>query len=429
MAKLLKFFKNIYNYHLKAPLGFLTLVYLMLFTFFTLFQTLYFKYYLDNSLKGKVENTLNQVENKLSDYVKFLENFYKIPFIPEFAELPESKGWLVELVDSLEDFFRKEKFLNLAIFYQKELFLSWNYKQREFPFIECKNLYYKEGSLLKVLRKTTIEHKDYCIYLTLDISYYQNTFYKYALIVIFLYSLTLIMVFYLFSRFKEAEERKKEAERKLQAERELAILGRMAATLAHELRNSLNNLFLLIQASFVNKFSQDKIMKELKGLLEWTQEILLFHKNIKIEPQYFDPEMLIYELKLLSANFENAEVKLLIENKVKTLWGDPFWIKRAVENLIKNSFQVIGKEGLIKVNLEEKEGYYLIEVYDNGPPIPEEIKQNIFEPFFTTKKEGFGLGLYLVKKIMEAHHGTVVIENLPTYGKIFRLKWKPYEKR
>ncbi|MFN3921836.1 MAG: sensor histidine kinase [Caldimicrobium sp.] len=428
MAKFLKLFK-IYIFYFKAPLGFLTIVFFLVFTIFTLFQTLYFKYYLDNSLKSKVENTLNQIENKLSDYVKFLENVYKIPFIPEFAELPESKGWLVELVDSLEDLFRKERFLSLAIFYQKELFLSWNYKKKEELPMECKNTYYKEGSLLKVLRKTTIEHKDYCIYLSLDISNYQTTFYRYALMVIFLYLLTVIMVFYLFSRFKEAEERKKEAEKRLQAERELALLGRMAATLAHELRNSLNNLFLLMQASASNNFSQDKILNELKGLLEWTQEILLFHKNLKIEPQYFDPEMLVYELKLLSANFEYKGVTLLIVNQVKTLWGDPFWIKRAVENLIKNSFQAIEKDGIIKVHIEEKGNFYLIEVYDNGPPIPEEIKENIFEPFFTTKKGGFGLGLYLVKKIMEAHHGTVEIENLPSYGKIFRLKWKAYEKR
>ncbi|MFN4131447.1 MAG: sensor histidine kinase [Caldimicrobium sp.] len=429
MAKFLKFFKNIYIFYFKAPLGFLTIVFFLVFTFFTFFQTLYFKYYLDNSLKSKVENTLIQIENKLSDYVKFLENVYKIPFIPEFAELPESKGWLVELVDSLEDLFRKERFLSLAIFYQKELFLSWNYKKMEGLPMECKDTYYKEGSLLKVFKKTTIEHKDYCIYLSLDISNYQKTFYRYALMVIFLYTLTVIMVFYLFSRFKEAEERKKEAEKSLQAERELALLGRMAATFAHELRNSLNNLFLLMQASSSINFPQDKILSELKGLLDWTQEILLFHKNLKIEPQYFDPEMLVYELKLLSANLENKKVTLLIENKANTLWGDPFWIKRAVENLIKNSFQAIEKDGIIKVHIEEKGHLYVIEVYDNGPPIPEAIKENIFEPFFTTKKEGFGLGLYLVKKIMEAHRGTVEIENLPSYGKIFRLKWKAYEKR
>ncbi len=428
MGKFLKFIKNIIDPFLKAPLGLLTLVFLLVFTLFTLFQILYFKYYLDNSLMKKVESTLNQIEDKLSDYIKFLENFYKIPFIPEFAELPESKGWLVELVDSLVDLFKKEKFINLAIFYQKELFLAWNYKEKYLPYQACQNLYQKEASLLKVIKKTKIEHKEYCISLTLDISYYQKTFYRYAIIVIILYLLTVIMVLYLFSRFREAEHRKKEIEIRLQAERELALLGRMAATLAHELRNSLNNLFLLFQAKDSDKFSQEKIMDELKGLLEWTQEILLFHKNIKIQPHTFSPENLIYELKLLSANIGKKGIRLEIENQAETLWGDPFWIKRALENLIKNSYQALDKEGLVKVTISKNEDFYLIEVFDSGPSISENIIAKVFDPFFTTKKEGFGLGLYLVKKIMEAHHGIIEIENLPNYGKIFRLKWKAYEK-
>ncbi|MFN3407277.1 MAG: ATP-binding protein, partial [Caldimicrobium sp.] len=95
------------------------------------------------------------------------------------------------------------------------------------------------------------------------------------------------------------------------------------------------------------------------------------------------------------------------------------------ENLIKNSLQAIDEKGIIKINLKEENGSYVAEIYDNGKPIPEEIKRYIFEPFFTTKKEGFGLGLYLVKKIIEAHNGKIEIENLSECGKIFRLKWKP----
>lgn len=410
---------------LKAPLGIFTLIFGFLFILFCLFQVFYFKYYLDQSLKTKVENTLNLVEGKLSDYVKFLENFYKIPFIPEFAELPESKGWLLELVDFLEDLFKRENFLSLAIFYQRKHFLSWNFKEKEFPFKKCENQILEEGNLLKALRKTSVENKEYCIYLTLDISFYKNTLKKYLLINLFFCLITLAMILYLYFRFEEAEERKKEAERKLQAERELALLGRMAATLAHELRNSLNNLFLLLQAHSSSQETplRKEILHEVKSLLDWTQEILLFHKEIKINPRYFDPEDLLLEISLLIAH-SGKEIEFQIENKVDQLFGDPFWLKKALENLVKNSLQALTDSGKITLTLRKENKTFLMEVYDSGEKIPEELKEKIFEPFYSTKREGFGLGLYLVKKIMEAHQGKIEIENLKSTGKIFRLSWK-----
>ncbi|MGC9109840.1 MAG: sensor histidine kinase [Caldimicrobium sp.] len=409
----------------REPLGLLTLIFNLLFILFCLFQVLYFKHYLKQSLTSKIESTLDQVEGKLSDYVRFLENFYKIPFIPEFAELPESKGWLLELVDFLEDLFKKEHFLSLAIFYQKKHLLSWNYKERNIPFKECQNQIVEEGNLLKALRKATIENKEYCIYLTLDISYYKGTLKKYLFINLFFCLLTLAVVFYLFLRFTEAEERKREAEMKLQAERELAFLGRMAATLAHELRNSLNNLFLLLQASTSSSENplQKQILNEVKSLLNWTQEILLFHKEIKISPEYFNPEDLLLELKLFAAQ-SGKKVELQIENKVDRIFGDPFWLKKAFENLVKNALQAVPEGGQISLTLRKEHQTYIFEVYDSGEPILDELKKKIFEPFYSTKKEGFGLGLYLVKKIIEAHQGGIEIENLKENGKIFRIFWK-----
>jgi len=368
------------------------------------------------------------VEGKLSDYLKFLEEFYEISFIPELAELPESKGWLLELVDSLEDLFKREKFLNLAIFYQKKPFLSWNYKNEKIPFEKCENKLkmLREENLLKAFKKVTLfENKEFCIFLTLDISYYQSLFKRYILLTGLIYLLTLGMVLFLLFRFLEAEEKKKEAERRLQAERELALLGRMAATLAHELRNSLNNLFLLLQTSPTQQDTplQKKILEEVKGLLNWTQEILLFHRELTLNPTYFDPEDLLFEIKLILAHY-GKEIIFSVEKKVERLWGDPFWIKKALENLVKNSLQAMKERGHLKISLEKKEAFYIVEVFDDGEPIPQELLNKIFEPFFSTKKEGFGLGLFLVKKIMEAHRGRVEIENQPEGGKIFRLIWK-----
>ncbi len=411
---------------LKEPITLLTIFFVFLFTLFNLFQIEFFRFYINNHLESKIKNTFTLIENKLSDYIKFLENYYKIPFLPEFFELPESKGWLLDLVDYLEDLYKKEKLESVAIFYQKKLLLSWPYKGKNLAFSDCKNSIKIHNNLIEGTYSTQIENKNFCLYLSLDIFNYKQVIFKYLLITGFLYVITLIMVFYLFSKLYKSEQLKRKVERSLQAERELALLGKMAATLAHELRNSLNNLFLLLQVSkenFTTSFQKDLILKELNKLLNWTQDILLFQKNFRINPTYFEVDQLILELKLMFAPYLNEKISLEMEKKVETLWGDFFWLKKASENLLKNALETI-KEGKIKTSFLKKEEWYLIEVYDSGDPIPKEIEEKIFEPFYTTKKEGFGLGLFLVKKILEAHKGSIEIENLSEGGKIFRLKWK-----
>ncbi|MFN3568605.1 MAG: hypothetical protein ACK4UR_06855, partial [Caldimicrobium sp.] len=176
MEKILNKTKRVVFLNYKTSLALLTFIFVAFFTFFTLFQIFYFKYYLETSLRGKVDSTLNQVETKLSDYIKFLENFYKIPFMPEFAELPESKGWLLELVNSLEELFKRERLLSLAIFYNNEPFLTWNYRKELLAPKRCETSYVKKGSTLIATKTSYIENKNYCIYLSLDVSYYQKTF-------------------------------------------------------------------------------------------------------------------------------------------------------------------------------------------------------------------------------------------------------------
>ncbi|MCS7150292.1 MAG: ATP-binding protein [Caldimicrobium sp.] len=424
MVKTLKIWKK------GNTLKFFTSVFVLIISLLSLFQLFYFKYYLDKTVNTKVVNTLNLIETKLFDYVRFLENYYKVPFLPEFAELPESKGWLLDLVDFLEDLFKREKFISLALFYQKDLFLSWNYEESSLPFAKCEDRIVREESKLKAFKLSKIENREYCIYLTLDISYYYQTFIKYSLMVLFFNTLVLVIIFYLYHYAVKSEEKQREIERKLQAERELALLGRMAGTLAHELRNSLNNLFLILQTGFsdhsMQRDYQGKLHGEIKRILDWTQDILLFHKSINLQPTFFSGETLLYDLKLFAATLQSYKTFIFeVKGEIKELWGDSFWLKKALENLIKNAFDAIEKEGVIKITVNRSKDNFVIEIYDNGPPIDPQIQEKIFDPFFTTKKEGFGLGLYLVKKIMEAHHGRIEIENLPEGGKIFRLIWKP----
>jgi two-component system, NtrC family, sensor kinase len=84
-------------------------------------------------------------------------------------------------------------------------------------------------------------------------------------------------------------------------------------------------------------------------------------------------------------------------------------------NLIQNALQAIDNQGTLKIDVRQQEGHILISITDNGKGIPPEVMPRIFEPFFTTKPpgEGSGLGLDIVKKIIEKHHGTIEVESVP----------------
>ncbi|MCS7278495.1 MAG: HAMP domain-containing histidine kinase [Thermodesulfobacteriaceae bacterium] len=420
----------------KDNILFLGFLFLIVFTFWTGFQILYFKKYLEKSLISKAENSLNLIENKLSDYVKFLETYYKIPFIPEFAELPESKGWLLELIEFLEALFKREKFLNLAIYYQNKPLLSWDTEEAEFKTpsklakaqFQCKEEFILKRDTLTACKLVKIEKYPYLIYLALDISYYRKTFLKYVTIVILVYLLNSILIGYFMLKLIRAERKKEEIQKKLNAEKELALLGRMSATIAHEIRNTLNTLALLLQTQPGQEETKKYItqtMGEIQKLSHHFQEILIFTKDLKINLEKFSIEDFLLELRLFFSSLNTkGELILEIQNSLKELYGDRFWLKKAVENLLKNAISASPPQGKVILKLYETKDRFFIEVGDEGEVISPSEKEKIFEAFYTTKKEGLGIGLYLIKKIIEAHKGEVTVENLEPKGKVFILSWK-----
>ena len=80
------------------------------------------------------------------------------------------------------------------------------------------------------------------------------------------------------------------------------------------------------------------------------------------------------------------------------------------QNLLINSAQALQGRGRIDVRLTAKDGWQQAEVIDNGPGIPEEIRQSLFRPFKTTKARGTGLGMATAKRLVEMHGGTIAVE-------------------
>ena len=103
---------------------------------------------------------------------------------------------------------------------------------------------------------------------------------------------------------------------------------------------------------------------------------------------------------------ENIETSCNIEDSAKMSFVDRNILKRALGNLISNAVQAMPNGGKLTLRAFQKEADLVITVSDTGMGIPEEVKSKLFTPFFTTKSKGQGLGLAVVKRMIEALNGS-----------------------
>ena len=116
------------------------------------------------------------------------------------------------------------------------------------------------------------------------------------------------------------------------------------------------------------------------------------------------------------------------ETRFSADWGDlpPVTcavgqLNQVVLNLLTNAVQAAGKGGAVRLSTEAAGDRVVVRVADDGPGVPEELRERIFEPFFTTRAvgEGTGLGLSIANTVVEAHEGTIEVEDAPGGGAVF----------
>ncbi len=228
------------------------------------------------------------------------------------------------------------------------------------------------------------------------------------------------------------EELEKSAQKLAKNERELAW-REMAKQVAHEIKNPLTPMKLSVQhieralkpedpnyQEKLQRFSQ-KMIQQIDTLTSIANEFSNFAKMPKANIEETDL------LSILTSTIELFEVSNQLEVQFNTslttalINGDQKQLTRVFNNLIKNAIQAIPdeKQGLIVVNLERKQQNFRIEIQDNGSGISEELIDKIFVPNFTTKSTGTGLGLAMVKQIIETHHGNIDFQTEMGKGTIF----------
>jgi len=222
----------------------------------------------------------------------------------------------------------------------------------------------------------------------------------------------------------------KELQTKIQRRESLAALGEMAAQVAHELRNPLAGVqgfaqFLIedLPQGHIARQYAERIVAGVKDINHIASRLLEFTKPIV--PQFSDVdllELLRGEIELVRAELAKkdgaAQLILRLPAEMIPVNCDPRLIKQAVLNLLKNAIEATDKNAVINVALhwDLLRNRVRINVQDNGIGIPKENLDKIFSPFFTTRTKGTGLGLAVVKKIIDLHHGDIHVLSVPGKG-------------
>ncbi|MBN2694117.1 HAMP domain-containing protein [bacterium] len=208
--------------------------------------------------------------------------------------------------------------------------------------------------------------------------------------------------------------------RLIQSER-LAAIGKLSAQIAHEIRNPLNSIVLnteIIEDEIditPIKPLFNSMKREIERLVEITDNYLQLSKNPKIQKKPIEISLFLEQILLfLDAEFKNRRISIIFKPLEISLFidADENRLKQVFINLIKNSIEAISQNGVLEISIIYVENRLDIVISDNGIGIREDDLEHIFEPFFTTKNYGTGLGLFLVKQIIEEHGGGIECKSI-----------------
>jgi signal transduction histidine kinase len=202
-----------------------------------------------------------------------------------------------------------------------------------------------------------------------------------------------------------------------------AVLGKLAASVAHEIRNPLVAIRSLVEIIGENvqgdlKEHVSVILGEVLRLNRVVAELLSLVRPESAQMKIAEMKDLIDELHILvrhEAAKNGISIKISLPDEECKILMDPEKMKQAFLNVILNGIQCVDKGGAIEIRVEKSDNDLLVKFRNDGPEIPPAIMERIFEAFFTTKANGTGLGLAITRKIAELHRGRIDIASSPEF--------------
>ena len=242
-----------------------------------------------------------------------------------------------------------------------------------------------------------------------------------------------------FSKIKELEEQ-------MRVQEELSAMGQLAAGVAHEIKNPLNAIGLVVQRlqkefRWGDPQGQQEyerftgiVRDEISRVNKIIEHFLFVARPFQSEfnAQTLE-EILDYVLNLLEETIQGSgiEMEKNWEKDLPPVMGDRSQLTQAFLNLLNNSVEAMPRGGRLKVALKSIPGLKTIElrIEDSGPGIPPENMKKVFAHYFTTKEKGIGLGLAITQKIIQGHKGRLEVRSLPGQGTTVRIRLPMAEKK
>ena len=340
-----------------------------------------------------------------------------------------------------ESYSRKENIYYMALLNEKKEILSWSSQFEGYLPLSLQSIKDEESWIIdspagKIFNYfspfSPQEGKAYFLYLGYSLKSLEemivysrrNFFFIFGLIsvtgIIFFLGLYQLQRHYL-EKKREAEEEKKEKERY----REISAF---TSGVAHEIKNPLNSLSLILE--LLKKKAPPYVQQEVGEGKEEIQKIsrIIDQFASSLRPLELRKETFLLEEVVSSVReslvkeSDKAEVEIrYLESSAIDLKADKGLMSQALHNLLSNSIEA-SSGGVISIKAQQKKKTAIIKIEDSGRGIAEEDKQHIFEPFFSRKKKGLGIGLYLTKKIVEAHEGKIEVQSKIGQGTTFLLQ-------
>jgi len=227
---------------------------------------------------------------------------------------------------------------------------------------------------------------------------------------------------------------KKAEKATLQAEK-LSAANRLVRTLAHEVRNPLNNINLSVEQLIQENLAEtgtvymDIISRNCKRINDLISELLLSSslppENIREKKSLqniLDDSIstIIDRITLKKVNW-----KVIYPNEPAFIMADPLKLKIAFTNIIINAIEAMNEnKGELNISVTSQNSHHVVSIRDNGSGINSEILPHLFEPYFTFKRNGLGLGLATTLNIIQSHKASIDVQTAPDEGSNFILKFE-----
>jgi len=245
------------------------------------------------------------------------------------------------------------------------------------------------------------------------------------------------------ARVRERTAEVEEAQRSLVAQERLAAMGRAAAVISHELKNSLNalgvgfDLFTLEakRAPHLERVNQ-LVREEVNRLRVLTDELLIFARAPRLRVEPADLNALVRRtIDLCAEQAAAGSVEVLADlagdGAALVVPCDVELIRSVLMNLLQNAIEAVTwssapgtpRRVVVSTRRSERRPHFVdVAVDDTGPGVPAEAREHLFEPFFTTKRTGTGLGLATAQRFVGAHGGHIELESSPLGGARFVVR-------